>query len=252
VAVIWTTQPLFAAPDRRQGTQVYLPFLCGQHVTVVGLGGSRGQARDPWSLPHSARPASQQSWLPLTRTRVATLLLHRVKSGLAGATTSSLPGISVWQGRCLPKVETRFAGTHHATSLSSLACWRPRSRRTSTFQGQLSHHRGASPGSYAPTTCRPPVRPAELRTDDAPVLRWLRLRPRPFAHSIDAPRGARNGHRHLTGILAAKRCYERSRRPGLPGWSPPRVLPATVTATFTKRFFAEITVAGPILGTAVS
>jgi hypothetical protein len=53
------------------------------------------------------------------------------------ATTSSLPGISVWQGRRLPKVETRFAWTHPATSLSSLACWRPRSRRTSTFQGQL-------------------------------------------------------------------------------------------------------------------
>jgi hypothetical protein len=47
--------------------------------------------------------------------------------------------------------------------LSSLACWRPVSRLTSTFQGQLFHRPGASPGSYGPTTCRPPVRPAGLR-----------------------------------------------------------------------------------------
>jgi hypothetical protein len=118
------------------------------------------------------------------------------------ATTSSLPGISVWQGRRLPKVETRFVGTHHATSLSSLACWRPRSRRTSTFQGQLSDRRRASFGSYGPRTGRPPVRPAELRINDAPVLRWLRLRPRPFAHSIDAPRGARTGRRHPPAVSA--------------------------------------------------
>src|SRR5262245_37358440 len=39
---------------------------------------------------------------------------------------------------------------------------------TSTFQGQLFHHRLASAGSYAPTTRRPPVRATGLR---APALR---------------------------------------------------------------------------------
>src|SRR5439155_1542669 len=37
---------------------------------------------------------------------------------------------------------------------------------------------GGIPGSYGPTACRPPVRPAGLRA------------PSPFAHSILAPRGA--------------------------------------------------------------
>src|SRR5262249_23938089 len=35
--------------------------------------------------------------------------------------------------------------------------------RTSTFQGQLFHHRFASAGSYAPTARRPPVRATGLR-----------------------------------------------------------------------------------------
>src|SRR5262249_31982971 len=52
--------------------------------------------------------------------------------------------------------------------------------RTSTFQGQLFHHRFASAGSYAPTARRPPVRATGLR---AFALRPFHPRaPRPTLH----------------------------------------------------------------------
>ena len=77
--------------------------------------------------------------------------------------TSSLHRIFAWRGACLPKVDTRFVCPHLVASLSSAASWPPVSGLTATFQGQLFHRRLASTGSYGPRTCRPPVRPAELR-----------------------------------------------------------------------------------------
>src|SRR6266852_5880520 len=60
---------------------------------------------------------------------------------------ANLHRLFVWQGGYFPKVESRFVWTHHATSLSNLASWRPVSRLTSTFQGQLFHPRLASTGA---------------------------------------------------------------------------------------------------------
>src|SRR5438445_12636393 len=48
-------------------------------------------------------------------------------------------------------------------------------RLTSTFAGQLFHHRLASTGSYAPTMRRLPVEPTELRADALSLIPLSRL-----------------------------------------------------------------------------
>ena len=77
---------------------------------------------------------------------------------------------------------TRFVGTHRVTSSSSRASWRPASRRTRTFQGQLFHRRRASAGSYAPKTHRLPVQAVEPRRNHSLI---------PFVRFHGAPQKAR-------------------------------------------------------------
>ena len=137
--------------------------------------------RVPLALSRCPHQAFARS-CPHTRVRVAHTAPRNRSWSVLGA---DLHRILVWQGSSLPKVETRFVGTHHATSLSSPASWRPVSRLTGTFQGL----------AISPVVCiRHGLRPNGMSTS-CKVGRATKLPP--FAHSICTLRDAPIGLDHL-------------------------------------------------------
>ena len=116
------TQPLFAAPDWRRVPSVYLPHPADCVLNRRNLGYA-------FQIQGGSRTVT-----PPCTTGVTPCLAGCYGSG----------------GR-FPEGLWLLCCTHHAVSQPSRASWRPASRRTRTFQGQLFHLRLASPGHYAPT-----------------------------------------------------------------------------------------------------
>src|SRR5262249_22591549 len=99
--------------------------------------------------------------------------------------------------------------------------------RTSTFQGQLFHHRFASAGSYAPTARRPPVRATGLR---AFALRPFHPRAsRRTLHDLSFAAVQRLG---VFSLGAASSRLTRSSQPPSPGLSPSRARRDMLPAVF--------------------
>jgi hypothetical protein len=97
------------------------------HRAVTPGAGKPGESSSPLTSGHRptrSGPFSQRSRFPLTRTRVTATDSRQPNQGWQ-AGQAGLHRILVWRGGPLPKVETRFVGTHHATSLPSLAFWPP-------------------------------------------------------------------------------------------------------------------------------
>ena len=124
--------------------QVDPPSPRGQGWACLGWGAVRAVTAPLGHCPTGLSPAPG----PHTRAGLACGLLPW--PGVAGC-LGQLRRISVWQGVSFPKVETRFVGTHRATSLPSPASWRPTSRLTGTYQGQLFHRWRATRRRLRPT-----------------------------------------------------------------------------------------------------
>jgi len=143
----------------------------------VGEPGESSPPQAPGHRPTRSGPLSQRSRFPLTRTRVSASAKRGPGQGWQ-AGQAGLHRILVWRGGPLPKVETRFAGTHHATSLPSLAFWPPVSAARVPFRASCF------------TTSGQPLAATAQGHANRLYGRQSYEQVRSFAHSSNAPRGA--------------------------------------------------------------
>jgi hypothetical protein len=129
--------------------QVYLSRP-RRRAVMPGAGepGESSPPQAPGHRPTRSGPLSQRSRFPLARTRVAASGTRGPGQGWQ-ADRAGLHRILVWRGGSLPKVETRFAGTHHATSLPSLAYWPPVSAARVPFRASCLTVGGQPPAAPA-------------------------------------------------------------------------------------------------------
>jgi hypothetical protein len=153
------TQPLSGAPEQRQRMQVGCRTLLVWPLKVASLGGS-------WDLVLPTSHVRLPPFAKMGKPFATQLRGFRFRSRQPGKGAAFPEGQDPLRlnSPCDLLAKPRFLGVCVS--------------RTSTFQGQLFHHRFASTGSYAPTARCLPVQ--------APGVRALR----PFPHSTIRLHGA--------------------------------------------------------------